>query len=81
MTGEARDIKMDDNKEAKVNKKMKNFRNYFKDMKNELKKVVWPDRAQLINNTVTVLVFTLLTGMLIWVADGLFSKLASWIYR
>ncbi|MBP5427599.1 MAG: preprotein translocase subunit SecE [Clostridiales bacterium] len=72
---------MDDNKEAKVNKKMKNFRNYFKDMKNELKKVVWPDRAQLINNTVTVLVFTLLTGMLIWVADGLFSKLASWIYR
>ena len=81
MTGEARDIKMDDNKEAKVNKRMKNMKNYFKDMKNELKKVVWPDRTQLIKNTVTVLVFTVLVGGLIWVADGLFSKLASWVYR
>lgn len=81
MTGEARDIKMDDNKEAKVNKRMKNMKNYFKDMKNELKKVVWPDRTQLIKNTVTVLVFTVLVGGLIWVADGLFRKLASWVYR
>ena len=81
MTGEARNIKMDDNKEAKVNKRMKNMKNYFRDMKNELKKVVWPDRTQLIKNTVTVLVFTVLVGGLIWVADGLFSKLASWVYR
>ena len=81
MTGEARDIKMDDNKEARVNKKMKSMKNYFKDMRNELKKVVWPDRTQLIKNTITVLIFTLLVGGLIWVADGLFSKLASWVYR
>ena len=81
MTGEARDIKMDDNKEARVNKKMKSMKNYFKDMKNELKKVVWPDRTQLIKNTITVLIFTVLVGGLIWVADGLFSKLASWVYR
>lgn len=81
MTGEARDVKMDDNKEARVNKKMKSVRNYFRDMKNELKKVVWPDRVQLIRNTITVLIFTVLVGGLIWVADGLFSKLASWVYR
>lgn len=81
MTGEARDIKMDDNKEAKVTKRMKKMNNYFKDMKNELKKVVWPDRTQLIKNTITVLIFTVLVGGLIWIADGLFSKLASWMYR
>lgn len=81
MTGEARDIKMDDNREARVNKKLKSVKNYFKDMRNELRKVVWPDRRQLITNTITVLVFTLLVGGLIWIADGLFSKLASWVYR
>lgn len=81
MTGEARDVKMDDNKEARVNKKVKSVKNYFRDMKNELKKVVWPDRVQLIRNTITVLIFTVLVGGLIWVADGLFSKLASWVYR
>lgn len=81
MTGEARDIKMDDNREARVNKKLKSVKNYFKDMRNELRKVVWPDRKQLITNTITVLVFTLLVGGLIWIADGLFSKLASWVYR
>lgn len=81
MTGEARDIKMDDNKEAKVNKRMKDMKNYFRDMKSELKKIVWPDKVQLISNTITVLVFTALVGGLIWIADGLFSKLASWVYR
>lgn len=81
MTGEARDIKMDDNKEAKVTKRMRKMNNYFKDMKNELKKVVWPDKTQLIKNTITVLIFTVLVGGLIWIADGLFSKLSSWVYR
>ena len=80
MAEEARNIKAEE-KESRVNKKMKSFKNYFREMKNELKRVVWPDRTQLINNTITVLVFTLLVGSIIWISDGLFSKLATWVYR
>lgn len=81
MAEEARNIKVDENKESRVNQRVKGMKNYFKDMKNELKKIVWPNKAQLINNTFTVLVFTVIIGLLIWVSDGLFSRLASWIYR
>ena len=81
MAEEARNIKGDDNKESKMNKKLKGFKNYFKEMKNELKRVVWPDRTQLINNTITVLMFTLLIGAIIWISDGLFSRLTALIYK
>ena len=81
MAEEARNIKVDDNKESKMNKKLKGFKNYFKEMKNELKRVVWPDRTQLINNTITVLMFTLLIGAIIWISDGLFSRLTALIYK
>lgn len=81
MAEEARNIKVEESKESKVNQRVKSMKNYFKDMKNELKKIVWPNKTQLTNNTVMVLVFTVLVGLLIWFADGLFSKLASWVYR
>lgn len=80
MAEEARNIKAEE-RESRINKKMKGLKNYFREMKNELKRVVWPDRSQLINNTITVLVFTLLIGSIIWISDGLFSKLAAWVYR
>lgn len=35
----------------------------------ELKKVIWPSRTQLINNTVTVLIFCVVVGAIIWIAD------------
>ena len=80
MAEEAKNIKIDDNKESKVNQRVKNMKSYFKDMKNELKKIVWPNKTQLINNTVTVLVFTVVVGAVIWIADGVFSKLVTWMY-
>ena len=80
MAEEAKNIKIDDNKESKVNQKVRSIKSYFKDMKNELKKIVWPNKTQLINNTVTVLVFTVVVGAIIWIADGVFSKLIAWVY-
>jgi|LSQX01.2.fsa_nt_gb preprotein translocase subunit SecE len=43
---------------------------FFKDIKSELKRVVWPSRTQLINNTITVLLTCLLVGSIIWVVDA-----------
>ncbi len=48
----------------------------FKEVRAELKKVIWPNRTQLINNTATVLMFCLVVGIIIWVADFGLTKLA-----
>jgi preprotein translocase subunit SecE len=42
---------------------------FFKEVKGELKKVIWPDRKQLTNNTLTVLISCCIVGVLIWIAD------------
>ena len=46
---------------------------FFKDLKAEIKKVIWPTKKQLINNTGIVIVVILLIGAGIWVLDYLFT--------
>ncbi len=46
---------------------------FFKDEKTEMKKVIWPSRKQLINNTAIVLIFVLIIGLIIWLLDLLFG--------
>lgn len=55
-------------------KKIKFFR-FFKDIGQELKKVIWPTRQQLIKSTMTVIVVCLIMGSLIWVFDWGISAL------
>ena len=42
---------------------------WFREMKSELKKVVWPDRKTVIANTGTVLLCSLVIGACIWIFD------------
>jgi len=63
---------------SKLAKFGKRFARFFKDIRNELKKVIWPTRKQLINSTVSVLLICLLVGVVIWISDGLLSKLIQW---
>ncbi len=42
---------------------------WFRDMKSELKKVVWPDRKTVAANTGTVLLCSLMIGACIWIFD------------
>ncbi len=51
---------------------------FFKDVRAELKKVIWPTRQQLVNNTVTVLLTCLVIGAIIWVADFALSEIVGW---
>lgn len=51
-------------------KKVKKDRGrWFREMKSELKKVIWPTRKTVMKNTGTVLLFSLLLGACIWVFD------------
>ncbi|MBQ9329395.1 MAG: preprotein translocase subunit SecE [Oscillibacter sp.] len=42
---------------------------WFREMKSELKKVVWPSRKTVAKNTGTVLLCSLLIGACIWIFD------------
>ncbi len=50
------------------------IKDWFVDMKAELKRVVWPSFAKIRQNTFIVLIFVLVVGAVIWILDWLFSS-------
>ena len=54
---------------AEEAKKKKDRGLWFREMKSELKKVVWPNKETVAKNTGTVLLCSLLIGACIWVFD------------
>ena len=49
--------------------KKKDRGQWFREMKSEMKKVIWPDRKTVAKNTGTVLLCSLLIGACIWIFD------------
>ena len=47
----------------------------FRDMKGELKKVVWPSKKQLLNNSAIVLAVCILSGIALFIVDSVFGLL------
>lgn len=48
---------------------------FFKDLRSEVKKVVWPTRKQVFKNTVAVFAAMAAVGVVIWVLDALLTFL------
>jgi preprotein translocase subunit SecE len=46
---------------------------FFKEVKSEMKKVVWPTKKQIINNTLIVFAAVAVIGVFIWVLDLIFQ--------
>ena len=46
---------------------------FFKELKSELKKVVWPSKGQVIKNTLIVIAAVIIIGIVIWVLDLVFG--------
>lgn len=57
--------------------KRSKFTGFFKDIYQELKKVTWPTREQLIRNTITVLTVCAIIGIIIWMFDWGLSALVN----
>ncbi len=53
---------------------------YIVEVRKEMRKVNWPSRPELINNTVLTLVASLALSMLIFGADQVISKLLAFVY-
>lgn len=48
-------------------------KNFFKDFKAELKKVIWPTPKQLVNNTVAVVTIVIITAIIVFALDAVFD--------
>ena len=55
---------------AEEAKKKKSRGQWFREMKCELKKVVWPNKQTVVKNTGTVLLCSLILGACIWIFDA-----------
>jgi preprotein translocase subunit SecE len=77
-------------KEAIVNKKNEaeiqkptagfNVANFVRGTKEELDKVVWPSRQQLVSESLAVLSMVVLSATLIYLIDGLFAWAAKQVF-
>lgn len=57
-------------KAAKAEKTKKGgIKKYFKDLKSEMKKVVWPSRKQVVNNTGVVMSVMVAMGLFLFAID------------
>ena len=55
---------------AEEKKVKKDYGKWFREMRSELKKVVWPSGKTVMKNVLTVLAVTLVIGACIWVFDA-----------
>ena len=55
---------------AEEKKVKKDRAKWFREMRSELKKVVWPDGKTTAKNTGTVLLCSVVVGACIWIFDG-----------
>ena len=62
-------------------KKKKDRGLWFREMKSELKKVVWPNKKTVLKNTGTVLMCSLAIGACIWIFDGVLDTLVQMILK
>ena len=67
---------------AEANKKQNVFKRigrWFREMRSELKKVVWTSKSQMINNTLVVIGCVVVVGIFIWVFDFAAGQLVTGI--
>ena len=54
---------------------------FFREYKSELKKVTWPTKKQVIDNTILTILFVAIIGLFIWLLDTGFVFLRDWVFE
>ncbi len=52
---------------------------YVREVKSEMKKVVWPTFKKIRQNTLVVMLYVFIVGIVIWILDALFTWAMSFI--
>ena len=47
---------------------------WFRELRSEAKKVIWPSRKQVVNNTVVVIATVVVVGAFVWISDYLLQQ-------
>ncbi len=58
---------------AKKGSSIKKFGKFLKAVRSELKKVIWPNRRELTNNTIVVIISVILVIFALWILDSIFG--------
>ncbi|MCA1927511.1 MAG: preprotein translocase subunit SecE [Calditerrivibrio sp.] len=58
---------------------MEKYINFFKEVKEELKKIVWPSRDETVGTTTVVIIFVLVMAVFLGVVDVALSKIIEFI--
>lgn len=66
---------------AKTGAKKGRIGTYFKGVKAEMKKVIWPSKKELINYTGVVVLISAIVGVVVWVLDMGIHRLLSIIIK
>ncbi len=53
---------------------------FLKSVKQEIKKVAWPDKKLVTRATISVIIFSLFFGIYLWIVDLAFVKILSFIF-
>ena len=59
---------------------IKKVKQFIEDVRVEMKKVVWPEREELINSTIVVIVISALFTLFIFLTDTIVSKIINILY-
>ena len=60
---------------------MNKIKEFLEGVRKEMKKVTWPTQKELVDNTVVVIVFSLILAAFIFGVDQLYSSVLTVIYR
>jgi len=59
---------------------MNRLKEFLKGIRAELRRVTWPDRKLVTKATISVIIFSLIIGVYLWVLDLAFTKVLSLIF-
>jgi len=59
---------------------IKKIKQFIEDVRVEMKKVIWPEKNQLINSTVIVIIISAIFTLFIFFADTIISRIIKILY-
>lgn len=66
-------------KKENKTKKRGSVKKWLRELRSELKKVVWPTRSQVVNNTWVVLVCIVVVGIALWIFDYIAGEFVNFL--
>lgn len=68
-------------KPSKIIGFFKGIGKYFRDVVTEMKKIVWPSKKQVLNNTLVVIAVVIVAGLFIFGLDSLFGLVLKFVLQ